>query len=191
MPVITIPLTLALPATQKKTNALIAKLSALVCRAKGSCSPKIINIVQKIGYAGYRRGSPDKWNYYLDNGIHLSWDLSKFYNAQNWYFGSGYWQRLKDAGLDNCCLKSKWPPAEAFPIKYPNIKPHQLVELPNGDKLEVDSEVFDMNNWQRELQEYQKANPNSPIVPQDGQIVTPPLQGNALLPLGLLYLFAR
>lgn len=125
-------------------------IDSIGCRLHSGCAPKLRAAVSQIGYAGYRLGTQSQWNYYLPNGINLTWDLSKFYNAQVWYAGGGYFEKLKNTGIDHCCLKSKWPPAEAFPLSGA-MRQHIIVRLPDGKTFEADPQVFDMNTYQKEL----------------------------------------
>ncbi len=189
--ILPVALSLFSPAVQAKTNKLLNEIQKLICRTKSPCGPKFAQAIQKTGgYQGYRRGTTTKWNYYLPNGIYLSWDLGKATNAQNWYLGSGYWEKLKNVGLDSCCLRSKWPPSEAFPL-MPNkpIVAHNIVKLPNGSELEVDPEKFDLATWQKEIDEYfatEKDKGKAVIVDTGGGTITPPLQGSPIMPLLLM-----
>jgi hypothetical protein len=189
----TLPVVLALfsPEVQKKTNGLLNEIQKLICRTHSPCGPKFIQAIQRTGgFVGYRRGTTTKWNYYLPNGIHLSWDLGKATNAQNWYLGSGYWEKLKNAGLDSCCLRSKYPPSEAFPLAQNKpIVAHRTVKLPNGSEFEVDPEKFDLVSWQNEVDEYfatTKDKGGAIIVDTGGGTVTPSMQGSPLMPMLLL-----
>src|SRR5574342_483326 len=191
-----IALTMSEPKFQKKANNLLASVEKIICRIKGSCSPKFIAAVAKVGAAGYRRGTPNAWSYYLPNGICLTQDLSKFYNAVNWYMGSGYWESLKQAGLDECCLKQKWPPTEAFPLVGLPLKESLMVKLPNGLQIEVDPDKFDPNTFQQELDEYFKKKggvteppPTGSGANGTGAGTTTPITASlsGLLPLALLF----
>ena len=193
MPLQFLPVALSLsdPKTQAKANSLAAAAEKLLCRLKGSCAPKFAAAVASVGFAGYRRGTSSAWNYYSNEGIHLTQDLSKWYNAQAWYFGSGYWEKLRQAGLDNCCLKQKWPPTEAFPLTGKPSIATKLVNLPNGKQVEVDPERFDPTSFQQEVDDYFRKQggiaPNTGITTtqQNTPLQTPLIAGNAL-PLGLL-----
>ncbi len=178
------------PKTQKKANQLIAYIEGLICRVKGSCSPKFSAVIAQIGIAGYRRGTSSSWSYYLHNGIHLTQDLTKFYNAQNWYFGSGYWEKFRNAGLDNCCLKQKWPPTEAFPLSGKPLIISTMAKLPNGLQFEVDPERFDPTTYQMELDDFFKRQGGVQELPKQTPTITPNVaSGTGLLPL-LLIAFA-
>lgn len=185
-------LTLSEKKTQDKINSVQKQINDLICRAKGSCSPKIAQAVASVGIAGYRLGTTQKWNYYHTSGVHLTFDLTKFYNAQAWYLGSGYWEKLKNAGLDACCLKDKWPPAEAFPLAGASA-PTSFVKLPDGREIEIDPKRFDMTAFQREVDEFFRTKGNDvSIIPQNTTTVTAPLGGMGVLPLlALAFLGAK
>jgi len=178
---------------QARSKLFLAQAEKLICQLKGSCSPKFQQAVASVGIAGYRRGSTTAFEFYLNNGLNLTQDLTKKHNYQAWYFGSGYWEKLKNTGLDNCCLKQKHPPSEAFPLINSVLPKAVWINLPSGDQVAVDPDRFDPNNYQMELDEYFKKTgniPSSPIVneiPKNTSMETPIVSGQALLPLLLLF----
>lgn len=112
-------------AESKEGQGLLADIrhfiQSFVCRLQGSCSGRIANAVEKVGPAGYRRvmkNDAKKWEAFLSNGQHIAWDSSRSDSQRAWYGASGYWAKLRDTGLDRCCLKSasSYPPSEAFPL---------------------------------------------------------------------------
>lgn len=125
-------------AESKEGQGLLADLRAfiggIICRLQGSCRDRIAEAVRKVGYAGYRRVMPNdgrKWEMFLSNGQHLSWDSTRMDSQKLWFGVSGYWTKLRDAGLDRCCLKSmnSYPPSEAFPFAADGLPYDGLVRV--------------------------------------------------------------
>lgn len=184
---------------QKATANLWASyLDKLACRLKGSCSPKITQAVASVGKAGYKRYrtlKKDEWYYYLPEGMLLRWHtLESGYwdSAQVWFLGSGYAEKLKNAGLDPCCLKSKWPPSEAFP-PHPDgktIEDSQHIEkkTPDGKTFWVDPYVFDALAFQQAWENRKPVDTPSPLPQPIISGGTPDLSGLALPLLAFLFL---
>lgn len=125
-------------AESKEGQGLLADVrhffQTFVCRLKGSCKGRLEDACRKVGYAGYRRvvrDNPREWEAFLMNGQHLSWDNSRLDSQKMWYGVSGYWHKLKDTGLDRCCLKSTngYPPSEAFPLAADGLPYDGVVRL--------------------------------------------------------------
>lgn len=125
-------------AESKEGQGLLADIrnfiSSVICRAQGSCSGRIQEAVRKAGVAGYRRhlaSDPRKWEAFLSNGQHLRWDASSMDSQKYWYGSSGYWAKLRDTGLDRCCLKSasNYPPSEAFPVAADGLPFNGVVRI--------------------------------------------------------------
>lgn len=120
-------------------------IAGITCQLKGSCSPKFQAAINATGGAvGYKRvrmenGKRLEW-YFLNTTEFLSWDNAAPNSMQTWY-KAFYWQKLHDAGLDKCCLKQTYPPAEAFPDKgeFAGI----TVLTVDGIKVEVDKASYD------------------------------------------------
>jgi len=93
-------------------------ITGLACKAQGSCKDNFNKAIAATGgTVGYRRRTRDggeQW--FLNTTESISWDDSAPNAMRTWYQVSGYWQKLKDAGLNPCCLKQTYPPAEAFPF---------------------------------------------------------------------------
>lgn len=125
-----------------KVSNFIAGIS---CQLKGSCSPKFQAAVNATGGAvGYKRvkyenGKRLEW-WFLNTTEYLSWDNAAPNSMQQWY-KAFYWQKLADAGLDKCCLKQTYPPAEAFPDKgdFGGI----TTIIVDGVKVDVDKASYD------------------------------------------------
>lgn len=121
-------------------------IAGIQCRLKGSCSPKFQAAVLATGGAvGYKRvkfegGKRLEW-WFLNTTEYLSWDAAAPNSMKTWYQASGYWQKLKDAGLDPCCLKQTFPPAEAFPDRG-NFGGVSTI-IVDGVKVEVDQASYD------------------------------------------------
>lgn len=121
-------------------------ISGIQCKLKGSCSPKFQAAVLASGGAvGYKRvkyeGGKRLEYWFLNTTEYLSWDAAAPNSMKTWYQASGYWQKLKDAGLDPCCLKQTYPPAEAFPDKgeFGGIS---IIKV-DGINVEVDKATYD------------------------------------------------
>lgn len=125
-----------------KVSNFIAGIS---CQLKGSCSPKFQAAVNATGGAvGYKRvkyenGKRLEW-WFLNTTEYLSWDDAAPNSMRTWY-KAFYWQKLADAGLDKCCLKQTFPPAEAFPDKgdFGGI----TTIIVDGIKVDVDKALYD------------------------------------------------
>ena len=121
-------------------------IGGIKCQLKGSCSPKFQQAVLATGGAvGYKRvkfenGKRLEW-WFLNTTEYLSWDNAAPNAMKTWYQASGYWQKLKDAGLDSCCLKQTFPPAEAFPDKGNFAGVTEIIV--DGVKVQVDKGSYD------------------------------------------------
>lgn len=154
LPVLSTILTLSSPAGQQKLSDFQKFLNEVVCRLHTSCHPKLEQITRKVGYAGYSKGEGQTWSIYLENGLML-WEKPGYpLGAKDWYVRSGYWERLKNAGLDPCCLRQSLPPSEAFPFRTQPRKEPISVKLPDGRIVLADPDVFDPNSYQRELDSF-------------------------------------
>lgn len=127
----------------KKIDAFIQNLQ---CRLKGSCSPKFTAAIAATGgTVGYKRvrfenGKRLEW-WFLNTTEFLSWDNAAPNSMKAWYQASGYWDKLRAAGLDPCCLKQSFPPAEAFPDRgeFGGITEIYV----DGVKVQVDKVSYD------------------------------------------------
>jgi len=136
-----------------KINAVGKFVSGIQCKLKGSCSPKFSAAVNAsggpVGYRRYMSNGKD-WYYFLNTTEHLTWHAVSSEkdgaSAREWYYGNGYWDKLKNAGLDNCCLKEGFPPSEAFPKASDGRLYEGLLTVQVGTrKILVDKVSFDAN----------------------------------------------
>lgn len=131
---------------QGLVNKIDQFIDGIKCQLKGSCSPKFNAAIAATGGAvGYKRvkfenGKRLEW-WFLSTTEYLSWDNAAPNAMKTWYQASGYWDKLRAAGLDSCCLKQTFPPAEAFPDKgaFGGITEIMV----DGVKVQVDKASYD------------------------------------------------